>query len=79
MDAELEQYYEHRMLMLQSQGWKDLLDDIRKIREVSADLTTATKETINYRQGEISFMDWILSLEEVSEKTWKELREADDF
>jgi hypothetical protein len=38
VDKELQAYYEARFDMMTSKGWQDLVEDLRKVEEVSRDL-----------------------------------------
>ena len=80
MTPELQKYYEARFDMFASQGWKDLMDDVAKMREATdtvAGLSDLVK--LGVRQGELSIMQWILSLQDVSEETYRQLTVSDDI
>lgn len=78
MDKILEKYYEDRFSMFSTQGWKDLVEDVREMLNASNTLSGVTAENLQFKQGEISIMRWILSLEEVSGKAYEELNNADN-
>ena len=80
MTPELQKYYEARFDMFASQGWQDLMDDVAKMREATdtvAGLSDLVK--LGVRQGELSIMQWILSLQDVSEEAYRQLTVSDDI
>lgn len=75
MNEELKAYYEDRFEMFASKGWKDLIDDIREMRKATDTVASIDDlRKLGVRQGEVSMMDWWLSLQEVSEKAYEELQ-----
>ncbi len=74
MTPELQQYYEERLSMMGSQGWKDLVEDVQKMYDATNRLDGVSLDDVKYRQGELSMMRWILSLREVSETTYEDLQ-----
>lgn len=77
MTPELQKYYENRLSMMGEPAWKDLLEDIEQMMAATNDISSIQDEkTLHYRRGEISMMRWILSLQSVSEETYKQLKEG---
>lgn len=76
MDKELQKYYEERFSMMSSQGWKDLVEDTQNLfdsyNQVGA---VATSDQLFYRKGQLDILNWILTLKEVSAKSYEELNE----
>lgn len=71
IDEELRKYYENRFQMTSSEGWKDLIDDLIKMRLATNDLRTVKDEmTLHFRKGEISIIDWIINLHDLSRDTF---------
>lgn len=77
MDKELQQYYEDRFTMFTSKGWKDLLVDIEKIKSSIKVEDIPDEKTLFARRGELRIMNWILTLKDVSEQTYKDLDNED--
>lgn len=77
MDNDLEKYYQNRFILFTSDGWKDLITDVQNMREATNHLNGATVENLRFKQGELSVMDWLLSLEEISHKAHEELHASD--
>lgn len=77
MDIQLQKYYENRLSMCSSQAWKDLMDDVQQMLDATNRLDGVTPETLQYKQGEVSIMRWMLALKEVSEQAFQQLKEND--
>lgn len=73
MDKELDVYYQNRFQMFATQGWLDLLEDIRNMETSHNKLNGVTAETLAYKQGELAMMQWLLSLEHVSQQAYEDL------
>ncbi len=74
MDKELQAYYEARFDMMASKGWKDLLEDLQKVAEVSKDLDRCTSvEDLYYAKGQLDILNFILKLKQASEDAYEEL------
>ena len=74
MDKELQAYYEARFDMMASKGWKDLLEDLQKVAEVSRDLDRCTSvEDLYYAKGQLDILNFILKLKQSSEDAYEEL------
>lgn len=77
MDYDLRKYYENRLEMMGSPAWKDLMDDVREMLKATDTLSGTTVENLQFRQGELSMMRWVLSLKEVSEEVYSQLKGQD--
>ena len=77
MTPELQRYYEQRLSMMGSEGWKDHMDDVMDMMAATNTLDGVTPENMRYKQGECSLMRWLLALKEVSEQAYEELKEND--
>ena len=78
MNQELQKYYEERLSMCASEAWKDLMDDVQAMLDATNRLDGVTPETLQYKQGEVSIMRWILALKEVSEQAFQQLKDDDE-
>ncbi len=74
MTPQLQRYYEERLSMCSSEAWKDLMDDIQLMLDATNKLDGVTADNLQFKQGEVSIMRWMLSLKDVSEQTYEELK-----
>lgn len=78
IDKELQEYYEARFEMFASKGWQDFIDDIQKMREATDSIAGIDDiRKLGIRQGEVSIMDWVLALKQMSEDAYKEITNED--
>jgi len=74
VDKELQAYYEARFDMMTSKGWQDLVEDLRKVEEVSRDLDRCNSvEDLYYAKGQLDILNFIFKLKEASEDAYEEL------
>ena len=77
MTPELEFYYNNRFMMMSSQGWLDLVEDVKEMVNTYNNVTTINSvDEFHKRQGQIDILNWILNLRDLSEKTYEELNES---
>jgi len=77
MDKELQEYYENRFTMFTTKGWKDLVEDIDKIKNSIKVEDIPDERTLMVRKGELKLMNWLLSLENISKEAYKDLDNED--
>jgi len=77
MDKELQQYYEDRFTMFTTKGWKDLVDDIKKIKATIKIEDIQDEKTLFARRGELRIMNWLINLKDVSEQAHQDLKNED--
>ena len=78
MTPELQAYYEKRLSMMGDTAWKQLMEDVTQMLDATNDLSSVPDEkTLHYRRGEISMMRWMLSLRDVSEQAYEQLKDED--
>ena len=76
MNKELQDYYEERFSMCSSRGWKQLIEDIQLMKpEVESIKGATTLEQLHYKKGELSIINWLLSLEMSSREVYDVLQE----
>lgn len=73
MTPELERYYENRLTMFHSQGWKDLIEDVQNMLSATNRLEGVTAETLPFKQGELSVMNWLIQLEATSRQAYADV------
>lgn len=79
MDRELQEYYEERFSMCSSKGWRQLIEDVKEMKEATDTLKGAdTIESLFFKKGEVSIMDWLLSLEDSSREVYDQLQEESE-
>lgn len=74
MQPELQQYYEARIDMCASKGWKDLMEDVQKMYETYNDLSNIeTTDNFWKQKGFVEMLHWLLNIQKVSEATYEDL------
>ena len=77
MTPDLEKYYNDRFTMMSSQGWLDLVEDVKEMIATYNNVTSINSvDEFHKRQGQIDILNWVLNLKELSEKTYEELNES---
>ena len=77
MDKDLQQYYEDRFTMFTTKGWKDLVEDIEKIKATIKIEDIQDEKTLFARKGELRIMNWLINLKDVSEQAHQDLDNED--
>ena len=76
MTPELQSYYENRFSMMGSDGWKDLMEDIDAMISALNNISVIEGEKdLKFKQGELSILNWLKTLQEVSKRAYEELDE----
>ena len=79
MDSQLQAYYENRLSMMGDTAWKQLMEDVQIMLDATNDVSSISDEkTLHYRRGEISMMRWMLSLRDVSDQAYQQLKDEDE-
>lgn len=67
-DRALIDYYERRLEMMGTLAWEELMEDINNMFNSTNNIMAIPDEkTLHFKRGEISMMNWFLSLKEMSE------------
>ena len=75
MDKDLQEYYENRFSMMASEGWTNVIEDVQELFDVYNKINTAESfEEFHKRKGQLDILQWLLSLKQVSEHTYEELK-----
>ena len=75
MDQELQRYYEDRFDMMSHRGWQDLMEDLTKLLEQYRDIDNCgDTASLEFRKGQVDILKYLTSLEELSEKTYEEIK-----
>jgi len=57
MTPELQKYYENRFSMMATEGWKDLIEDVEKIRKTLNNIAVIENESqLQFNKGELSIL-----------------------
>ena len=80
MDKNLERYYEEAFTMFVSQGWKDLVEDMKAIRtEVIKIENIKDDKDLWFRKGQLDVLDLIVNRKQMCEKVFEELQNEKDI
>ena len=76
MTPDLEKYYNDRFTMMSSQGWLDLVEDVKEMVDTYNNVISINSvDEFHKRQGQLDILNWIINLKDLSEKTYEELNE----
>lgn len=75
MDVALVKYYEDRMNMCSTEAWKELMKDVEGMLKATDTLSSVNDtHSLDFRKGEVAMMRWMLSIAQVSEQAYEELK-----
>ncbi len=75
MDQELQRYYDERFNMMATQGWQDLVEDLQKLLEQYQNIDNCGDTvTLEFRKGQVDILKYLINLEDLSEKTYEEIK-----
>ena len=75
MDQEIQRYYEDRFDMMAHRGWQDLVEDLQKLLEQYQNIDNCGDTvTLEYRKGQVDILKYLINLEDLSEKTYEEIK-----
>ena len=78
MTPELRQWYEEQFNLFNSQGWKDLIEQMKEMQKNYENLRNLpSDDTLKFRQGQLDILDWIVGWQESVEQNFKELQNED--
>ena len=62
-----EQFIEDRLLMMESEGWLDLIEDLKKIEQSVLNVDTMNnQDDLFHVKGQLHILRFLLSLEDVT-------------
>lgn len=70
-----QKYYEDRLSMMGSKAWKELIEDVQVMINATDTLSGVNIDTLQFKQGELSIMRWLVNLENVSVSTFEDLKD----
>ena len=78
MTPELQQWYEAQFNLFNTQGWKDLIEQMKEMQKNYENLRNLpSDDVLKYRQGQLCEIDWLLSWQTSVEQNFKELQNED--
>ena len=78
MDKELERFYEDAFSMMSTKGWKDLMEDIERVKNSYDKLSSVTEtHPLDFRRGQLDILEWLYGLKGLYEKAYEELQEQE--
>lgn len=76
MTPELQKFYDDAFDMMSTQGWKDLMEDILKVKNSYDTLSSVTEtHTLDFRRGQMDILNWLYGLKGSYEQTYTDLQE----
>ena len=71
-----ERFIEDRLAMMESEGWLDLIDDLKKIKSSVVDIDTMTDDKDLWSaQGQLNILRFLLTLENTTKITMEQSQE----
>ena len=78
MTPELQQWYEEQFNLVNTQGWKDLVEQMKEMQKNYENLRNLpSDDTLKFRQGQLDILDWITGWQTSVEQNFKELQSED--
>lgn len=75
MDKNLQDYYEEAFSLFASQGWKDLVEDMKALQsEVTKIENIKDEKDLWFRRGQLDILDLIVNRKQMCEKVYEELQ-----
>jgi hypothetical protein len=75
---ELQQWYEEQFNLFNTQGWKDLVEQMKEMQKNYENLRNLpSDDTLKFRQGQLDILDWITGWQTSVEQNFKELQNED--
>lgn len=74
MDKDLEKYYENQFSMMATEGWKELIEDMKSLETNLVNVrTVADAQSLHYRLGQLDILDLILKRKDTCEQVYEQL------
>lgn len=74
MTPELQKFYDEAFTMMATQGWQDLMEDVKKIADSYDKLSSVTEtHSLDFRRGQLDILNWLLGLRAAYEETYDDL------
>ena len=70
MNDELRNWYEEQFTLFNSQGWKDLIEQMKEMQKNYENLRNLpSDDTLKFRQGQLDILDWIVGWQQRDRKS----------
>ena len=74
---DLSKFYDDAFDTMSTQGWKDLMEDILKVKDSYDKLSSVTEtHPLDFRRGQMDILNWLYGLKEAYSRTYKDLQET---
>ena len=74
---DLSKFYDDAFDTMSTQVWKDLMEDILKVKDSYDKLSSVTEtHTLDFRRGQMDILNWLYWLKGTYERTYKDLQET---
>jgi hypothetical protein len=74
MEQSLQKYYEETFSTMSTEGWKYLIEDLKKLEDNLVNVRTVKDEqSLNYRLGQLDILDLILNRRQTCEDIYNDL------
>ena len=78
MTDELRNWYEEQFTLFNTQGYKDLIEQMKEMQKNYENLRNLlSDDTLKFRQGQLDILDWIVGWQQSVEQNFKELQNED--
>lgn len=79
MSKGLREYYDNRLSMMSTEAWADLMEDVQKMHDATNNINSIKDaETLHFKRGEVSIMNWLLTLKEMSRIGYEQAKDDDN-
>lgn len=76
MTPELQRFYDQAFSMMATEGWQDLMEDVKKIADSYDKLSSVTEtHSFDFRRGQLDILNWLLGLRSAYEETYEQLEQ----
>jgi hypothetical protein len=77
---DLPKFYDDAFDMMAMPGWKDLMEDILKVKNSYDKLSSVTEtHNLDFRRGQLDILNWLYGLKGAYEQTYKDLQETGEI
>ena len=72
---DLSKFYDDAFDMMSTQGWKDLMEDILKVKNSYDKLSSVTEtHNLDFRRGQMDILNWLYGLKGLYEKAYEDIQ-----
>ena len=79
MTPELQRFYDQAFSMMATEGWQDLMEDVKKIADSYDKLSSVTEtHSLDFRRGQLDILNWLLGLRTAYGETYNQLTQESE-